>query len=139
MSVSLSSQVSGFKNVTMFPILCSKYGYNTVCHKNFTTINSLVYKLCEVIISVTLDYHKAIILLFLCYQCMNLIPVNKYEFIFYIPFFFKRFYLFMRDTERASGRDIGRGRSRHHVGSLMWDSIPGLWDHAPSRRQMLNH
>ena len=43
----------------------------------------------------------------------------------------------MRDTER--GRDIGRGRSRIPVGSLMWDLIPGLWDHALSQRQMLNH
>ena len=30
----------------------------------------------------------------------------------------------MRDTER--GRDTGRGRSRLHVESLMWDSIQGL-------------
>ena len=34
---------------------------------------------------------------------------------------------FMRDTER--GRDIGRGRSRLPAISLMWDSIPGPWDH----------
>ena len=34
----------------------------------------------------------------------------------------------MRDTERV--RDIGRGRSRLHAGSLMWDLIPGLQDHA---------
>ncbi|CAD7673553.1 unnamed protein product [Nyctereutes procyonoides] len=27
------------------------------------------------------------------------------------------------------GRDTGRGRSRLHAGSLMWDSIPGLQDH----------
>ena len=34
----------------------------------------------------------------------------------------------MRDTER--GRDIGRGRSRLHAGSLKWDLIPGLQYHA---------
>ena len=46
----------------------------------------------------------------------------------------------MRDTERERGEaDIGRGRSRLHVSSLMWDSIPGLWDHALSQRQTLNH
>ena len=39
-------------------------------------------------------------------------------------------YLCMRDTER--GRDTGRGRSRLHAGSPMWDSIPGLQDHALS-------
>ena len=51
--------------------------------------------------------------------------------------FFKRFYLFMKDTERERerkrererGRDTGRARSRLHAGSLMWDSIPGLQDH----------
>ena len=38
--------------------------------------------------------------------------------------FFKRdfIHLFMRDRER--GRDIGRGRSRLHARSQMWDSIP---------------
>ena len=41
-------------------------------------------------------------------------------------------YLFMRDTERERerGRDTGRERSRLHAGSPMWDSIPGLQDHA---------
>ena len=50
-------------------------------------------------------------------------------------FFFLRFYLFMRDR----GRDTGRGRSRLHAGSLMWDSIPGLQNHALGRRQVFNH
>ena len=33
----------------------------------------------------------------------------------------------MRDTERERerGRDIGRGRSRLHAGSPIWDLIPG--------------
>ena len=43
----------------------------------------------------------------------------------------------MRDTERERerkreserGRDIVRGKSRLHEGSLTWDSIPGLLDH----------
>ena len=53
-------------------------------------------------------------------------------------FIFKDFvYLFMRDTERD--RDIGRGRSRFLVGSLMWVLIPGPRDHDLSQRQMLNH
>ena len=43
----------------------------------------------------------------------------------------------MRDTQR--GRDIDRERSRLPMGSPMWDSILGLWDHVLSRRQMLNH
>ena len=38
----------------------------------------------------------------------------------------------MRDTER--GRDIGRGRSRLPMGSLMQNSIPGPWDHTLSQR-----
>ena len=38
----------------------------------------------------------------------------------------------MRDTarERERSRDTGRGRSRLHAGSLTWDSILGLQDHA---------
>ena len=36
----------------------------------------------------------------------------------------------MRDRERQRDRDTGRGRSRLHIGSLMWDSIPGPRDHA---------
>ena len=51
--------------------------------------------------------------------------------------FFKDFiYLFMRDKEREA--ETGRGRSRFPVGSPMWDSIPRLWDHNLSQRQMLN-
>ena len=52
-------------------------------------------------------------------------------------FFFLRFYLFMRDTEREA--ETGRGRSRLPIGSPMLDSILGSWAHALSRRQMLNH
>ena len=46
-------------------------------------------------------------------------------------FFFKKhfIYLFIHGRHRDRGRDIGRGRSRLHAGSLMWDSIPGLQDH----------
>ena len=45
-----------------------------------------------------------------------------------------------RERERERGRDIGRGRSREFdAGSLMQDLILGLWDHAMSQRQMLNH
>nr|XP_055179176.1 tectonic-2 isoform X3 [Nyctereutes procyonoides] len=35
-----------------------------------------------------------------------------------------------RLRERERGRDTGGGRSRLHAGSLTWDSIPGLQDHA---------
>ena len=45
-------------------------------------------------------------------------------------------YLLMRHTER--GRDTGKGRSRLHAGSRMWDSILGLRPHALSQRQMPN-
>ena len=43
----------------------------------------------------------------------------------------------MRDREK--GRGTGRGRSRLHARSPTWDSTPGLWDHALTRRQMLYH
>ena len=45
-------------------------------------------------------------------------------------FFFLRFYLSMRDTEKERGRDTDRGRSRLHAGSPTWDLILGLQDHA---------
>ena len=63
-----------------------------------------------------------------------------YFIFFKVTFFCKDFiYLFMRDTERERGRDTGRGRNRLHAGTLMWDSIPGLQDHALGRRWALNH
>ena len=53
-------------------------------------------------------------------------------------FNFKIFlFIYERHTER--GGDIGRGRSRLPSGSLMWDLIPGPWDHALSRRQIIKH
>ena len=54
----------------------------------------------------------------------------------FLLLFFLRFYLFIhRHTKRERSRDTGRGRSRLHAGSLMWDSIPGLQDHTPDCRQ----
>ena len=53
--------------------------------------------------------------------------------------FFLRFYLFIHERPREKSRDTGRGRSRLHAGSPMWDSIPGPHDHDLSHRQMLNH
>ena len=55
-------------------------------------------------------------------------------------FIFKRFYLFIheRHREKERGRDTGRGRSRLHAGSPMWDSILGLQDHTLGWRQVLN-
>ena len=50
-------------------------------------------------------------------------------------FFKKRFYLFIH----ARDRDLGRGRSRLPVGSLMQDSVSGPWDHDLNQRQMLKH
>ena len=55
--------------------------------------------------------------------------------------FKKIFYLFIheRHRKRERGRDTGRGRSRLHARSLMWDSNQRIRDHALSQRQMLNH
>ena len=50
--------------------------------------------------------------------------------------FFRRFYLFIHKRHREGGIDIGRGRSRLPAGNPVWDSIPGPWDHALSRRQI---
>ena len=43
-------------------------------------------------------------------------------------FFFLRFYLFMRDTQREKQRHKQREK-QGPAGSLMQDSMPGLWDH----------
>ena len=54
--------------------------------------------------------------------------------------FFLRFYLFIHERRRERDRDRGKGRSRLHAGSPMWDSIPGLQNHALGQRaQPLSH
>ena len=70
---------------------------------------------------------------------------TRKQLIFTYSFFFKDFiYLFMTHTHTHTGRDRdrgrgrGRGRSRLHAGSLTWDSIPGLRDHALGQGQALN-
>ena len=51
-------------------------------------------------------------------------------------FFFLRFYLFIHEKHREGGRDIGRGRSRVHAGSPMWDPRdPGITTWAEGRPQ----
>ena len=55
--------------------------------------------------------------------------------VYTLELFFKRFYVFMRDTDK----DIGRGRSSLLAGTLMQGMIPGPWDNDLSQRQMLNH
>ena len=55
---------------------------------------------------------------------------NTLEYNFDLFMFFKDFiHLFMKDRE---WQRQGRGKSRLHAGSLMWDSIPRLQDHALS-------
>ena len=53
--------------------------------------------------------------------------------------FLKIFYLFIHERHTERGRDTGRGSSRLHAGSPMWDMISGPRDHDLSRRQTLNH
>ena len=48
-------------------------------------------------------------------------------------------FIYSWETQRERGRDTGRGRSKLHAGSPMWDSIPGLQDHTLGWRQVLNH
>ena len=50
-----------------------------------------------------------------------------------------RFYLFIHERHTGRGIDMGRGKSRLPVGSLMQDLIPGPWNPNLSQRQMLNH
>ena len=64
-------------------------------------------------------------------RSFRLVPLTFYNTFFF--FFFKRFYLFMRDTQREA-ETIGRGRSRLHTRSPTWDSIPGLDPGTPGPR-----
>ena len=43
-----------------------------------------------------------------------------------IHFFFFKDLIYSWETQRKRGKDSDRGRSRFHIGSPMWDSIPGL-------------
>ena len=52
--------------------------------------------------------------------------------------FFSLIFIYLFMIERQRGRDTGRGRSRLHSGSPMWDSILGLQDHTLGQRQVLN-
>ena len=46
--------------------------------------------------------------------------------------------LFIHESHGERGRDIDRGKSRLHAGSLIQDLIPGLQDHTLGQRQVLN-
>ena len=56
-------------------------------------------------------------------------------------FFFLDFIYLIHERQKESEADIGRGRSRLLKGSLMWDSIPRLRNHAESKTdaQPLSH
>ena len=58
-------------------------------------------------------------------------------FSFFFSFLSFRFYLFIHERRGERGRDTGRGRGRLPVGSLMWDSIPGRWDHSLAKGRCL--
>ena len=76
------------------------------------------------------------------FQCSHLQWWDKYNpdssFFFFKDFICLFIYGRQRERERERGRDIGGGRSRLHAGSPMWNSIPGLHDHALGWRQMPN-
>ena len=63
--------------------------------------------------------------------------IGDHFFKFFKTFFLKDFIIYSWETER--GRDIGRGKSRPHAGSLTCNSYPGPRDHTLSQRQTLNH
>ena len=58
--------------------------------------------------------------------------------VFICQIFFLRFCLFIHENTERESRDTGRGRSRLHGGSPMWNSILGLQNHALDWRQVLN-
>ena len=60
----------------------------TICHKNFMT-HLFAYRLgdWEAVLSIAVDFSKAVISLLQCYQCF-VITVNEYEFLFHNIFSF---------------------------------------------------
>ena len=67
--------------------------------------------------------------------CIEIISIKWFFDIYFLNckmVFLKILYLFIHETHTHRGRDTGRGRSRLHAGSPMWDSIPGPQDHALS-------
>ena len=52
----------------------------------------------------------------------------------------KKYFIYLiHERHREKGRDTGRGRSRLHAGSPMWDSNPGTQDHTLDQREALNY
>ena len=83
---------------------------------------------------------KCTIQFFLVYSwsCAAIITIDFifFIFLFFILFFFlKILFIYSWETQRESGRDTGRERSRLHAGR---DSIPRLQDRALGQRQALN-
>lgn len=61
------------KNIYMTIFLILYMNMDTVCSKNFIKSHSLVHRLGyhEAITKLYTGYHKKILLMLLCYQCMN--------------------------------------------------------------------
>ena len=55
------------------------------------------------------------------FVCLFVLFFRRVDFKTLLFFFFKILFIY---SESERGRDTGRGRSRLHVGSLTWDSIP---------------
>ena len=67
---------------------------------------------------------------------------TSFSFLFFFFFFKKILFIFLTEIETASERgNTSRGSGEEEAGSqqrsLMWGSIPRLWDHALCRRQTL--
>ena len=69
---------------------------------------------------------------------LSFFPSNISLFLFFHYYFSKRFYLFMRETEKET--DIGRERSRLPVRSPMWELDPRTPGLLPEQKaQLLSH
>ena len=69
----------------------------------------------------------------------NFYAKNNQQIITFSFLFLKILFIHERHRDRKRGRNTGRGRSRLHIGSPIWDSIPGLQDPTLGWRRALNH
>ena len=86
--------------------------------------------------------HRFMLWLLFCPQTRKLIWCLRQKVLllqhYVLPniYFKKILFIYSWETERS--RDLGRGGSRLHAGSPMWDSILGLQVHDLNQRQILN-
>ena len=83
-------------------------------------------------------FHGGVWVAFMWLFSLKAVSLEGIRYYIDLSFFFKILFIYSWKTHREKGRDTGRGRSKFHSQSPLWDPIPGPRDHALSQRQTLN-